>query len=421
MESRRDFLKKASLLAGATAAVHVLPESIQRALAIDAPEGSTYLDAEHVVFLMQENRSFDHCFGTLRGVRGFNDPRAIRLPNGLPVWAQTDAQGKSYASFHLDIENTKATWMGALPHGWENMVRARNDGKMDTWLEAKRSGNPDYRHMPLTMGYYNRRDLPFYYAFADAFTVCDQHFCSSLTGTSANRSYFWAGAIREEPHNPDSIAHVDNGQINYKDVSWKTYPERLQEAGVDWKVYQNELSLPIGWTHDEAEDWLANYTDNNLEFYKQYHVRFHEAHRAFMVTYAAELEAKLSGGEVVDAGEREKLQQQLTQLRADIQQYSAENFKKLTTLEQEIHRRAFITNTDDPDYHELESITYTDAEGEKTVEVPKGDIFHQFRKDVSEGTLPTVSWLVAPSRFSDHPGSPWYGAWYVSEALSTLR
>src|SRR5690606_14596274 len=128
---------------------------------------------------------------------------------------------------------------------------------------------------------------------------------------------------------------------------------------------------------------------------------------------------KLSGGEVKGA-ERDKLQQQLTQLRADIQQYSAENFKKLTTLEQEIHRRAFITNTDDPDYHELESITYTDAEGEKTVEVHKGDIFHQFRKDVSEGTLPTVSWLVAPSRFSDHPGSPWYGAWYVSEALDIL-
>ena len=171
MESRRTFLKKASLLAGATAAFHLLPESIQRALAIEAPEGSTYLDAEHVVFLMQENRSFDHCYGTLRGVRGFNDPRAIRLPNGLPVWAQTDAQGKSYAPFHLDIENTKATWMGSLPHGWKDMVHARNDGKLDTWLEAKRAGNPQYRDMPLTMGYYDRRDVPFYYAFADRKSV----------------------------------------------------------------------------------------------------------------------------------------------------------------------------------------------------------------------------------------------------------
>ncbi|WP_257667973.1 phosphocholine-specific phospholipase C [Parapedobacter tibetensis] len=418
MESRRTFLKKAALLAGATATVQMIPESIQRALAIDAQAGSTYLDAEHIVFLMQENRSFDHCYGTLRGVRGFNDPRAIRLPNGLPVWVQTNNKGESYAPFHLDIEHTKSTWMGSLPHGWKDMVHARNNGKMDTWLEAKKAGNPDYQHMPLTMGYYTRKDLPFYYAFADAFTVCDQHFCSSLTGTSANRSYFWAGAIREEPHNPDSVAHVDNGQINYKDVGWKTYPERLQEAGVEWKVYQNELSLPVGFEGEE-EDWLANFTDNNLEFYGQYKVRFHVAHRVYMERRLVELEGLLGRGEVV-GDERNKLQEQLTRLRQDIRQYNAANFDKLAPFEQEIHRRAFVTNTGDADYHRLETLTYTDEGTEKTVEVPKGDVFYQFRKDVKEDKLPTVSWLVAPCRFSDHPGSPWYGAWYVSEALDIL-
>lgn len=77
MDTRREFLKKASMLAGASAAVNFIPESIQRALAIDANPGTNYLDAEHIVFLMQENRSFDHCFGTLKGVRGFNDPRAL--------------------------------------------------------------------------------------------------------------------------------------------------------------------------------------------------------------------------------------------------------------------------------------------------------------------------------------------------------
>src|SRR5690606_13084161 len=111
MESRRSFLRKAVLLAGATAAAHTLPPSIPPALAIDGPVGSTYLDAEHIVFLMQENRSFDHCFGSLRGVRGFNDPRAITLPNGLPVWAQSNAKGETYTPFRLDIKNTKATWM----------------------------------------------------------------------------------------------------------------------------------------------------------------------------------------------------------------------------------------------------------------------------------------------------------------------
>jgi phospholipase C len=417
-DNRRTFLKKAALLAGATAAYQLMPSSIQRALAIDAPEGTTYLDAEHIVFLMQENRSFDHCYGTLKGVRGFNDPRALRLDNGLPIWLQTNAKGETFPPFRLDIENTKATWMGSLPHGWKDMVGARNNGKMDTWLEAKKAGNPSYQHMPLTMGYYARQDIPFYYAFADAFTVCDQHFCSSLTGTSANRSYFWAGAIREEPHNPESTAHVDNGQINYKDVRWTTYPERLEKAGIDWKVYQNELSLPVGFNNEE-EDWLANFTDNNLEFYAQYNVRFHPAHYRYMVQEAERLQKTLHD-DTTDKQEREKIRQRLSRLEKDIAYYTPENFEKLDPISQHIHQRAFVTNTADPDYHRLENITYQDSEGEKSVNVPKGDIFYQFREDVKNGNLPTVSWLVAPCRFSDHPGSPWYGAWYVSEALDIL-
>ena len=418
MESRRLFLKKAALLAGATAAANTLPPSIQRALAIDTPAGSTYLAAEHIVFLMQENRSFDHCFGSLRGVRGFNDPRAITLPNGLPVWAQTNAKGETYAPFRLDIRHTKATWMGSLPHGWKDMVYARNGGRMDTWLEAKRAGNPAYRGMPLTMGYYDREDIPFYYAFADAFTVCDQHFCSSLTGTSPNRSYFWSGTVREEPRNGNSVAHVENGQMVYKELGWKTYPERLQEAGVSWRVYQNELSLPVGFEGEE-EDWLANFTNNNLEFHRQYHVRFHPAHRAYLEQQAIRLERELAQGEGSD-DERQKKRQQLAAVLADVERYTAANFDALPEVEREIHRRAFTTNTGDTDYHRLETIHYVDEEGDKHVQVPKGDIFCQFRKDVTEGNLPTVSWLVAPCNFSDHPGAPWYGAWYVSEALDIL-
>lgn len=418
METRREFLKKASLLAGATAMINLLPESIQRALAIDAPAGSTYLDAEHIVFLMQENRSFDHCYGTMRGVRGFNDPRAMKLPNGIPVWFQTDKDNKSYGPFRLDIENSKTTWMGSLPHGWRDMVQARNDGKMDQWLDAKRPGNPEYKHLPLTMGYHNRQDIPFYYAFGDAFTVCDQHFCSSLTGTSANRSYFWAGTIREEPRNGDSVAHVENGQINYRDVSWKTYPERLQAAGIDWKVYQNELSISIGLSR-EQDAWLANFTNNNLEFHKQYGVRFHPARRQYRAVRIPEIE-KLLNDKELDEETRIKLSNELSGLVEEHRVFSQENYEKLSDFEKQIHKRALLTNTGDPDYHTLETITYQDDEGEKTVEVPKGDIFYQFRKDVNEGKLPTVSWLVAPGIFSDHPGYPWYGAWYVSEALDIL-
>ena len=120
MDSRRDFIKKASLLAGVFGLQSAMPDAIQRALAIEPITGSTFLDAEHIVLLMQENRSFDHSFGTLRGVRGFNDPRAIKLPNGNPVWLQSSAAGKTYSPFRLDIKNSNAAWTGNLPHSWEN-------------------------------------------------------------------------------------------------------------------------------------------------------------------------------------------------------------------------------------------------------------------------------------------------------------
>src|SRR6478609_8170152 len=137
MNSRRDFLKQAAFLAAGGGLAGALPLSIQRALAIEPVAGSTFLDAEHIVILMQENRSFDHTFGTLRGVRGFNDPRAITLPDGNPVWAQPDKKGNRFIPFRLNIKETKSTWMGSLPHSWTDQVDARNDGRYDQWLDAK--------------------------------------------------------------------------------------------------------------------------------------------------------------------------------------------------------------------------------------------------------------------------------------------
>jgi len=233
-DNRREFLKKAALLTGSVSVSQLLPASIQRALAINPVEGSTWRDAEHVVILMQENRSFDHTLGHLRGVRGYNDPRAIRLTNNNPVWLQTNAEGETYAPFRLDIKNTKSTWMHSLPHSWANQVNARNDGKHDQWLNVKRNSVAEYSHIPQTMGFHTREDLPFYYAMADAFTVCDQNFCSSLTGTNPNRLYFWTGTVRPEQHE-DSRAHVWNDDMDYGTLSWKTFPERLEEKGISWK------------------------------------------------------------------------------------------------------------------------------------------------------------------------------------------
>src|SRR5699024_8880 len=196
-DTRRDFIKKMALLAGSAPLSPSLTASIEKALSINPELGSTFYDAEHVVLLMQENRSFDHAFGTLRGVRGFKDPRVISQPNHNKVWMQTNENGETYVPFRLDIQNTKITWMGCLPHSWTDQTDAYNQGKMNRWLDVKRSGFKEFAHMPLTMGYYTREDIPFNYALADAFTICDQHFCSSLTGTNPNRLFFWSGTLRD--------------------------------------------------------------------------------------------------------------------------------------------------------------------------------------------------------------------------------
>lgn len=431
-DTRREFLKKAALLAGGTSLFQVLPDSIHKALAIDPQPGSTFLDAEHVVILMQENRSFDHCYGTLQGVRGFNDPRAVTLPNKNPVWLQTNAAGETYAPFRLNLKDTKSTWMNSLPHSWTNQVDARNNGKHDKWLDAKRSGNKEYAKMPLTMGYYNREDIPFYYALADAFTVCDQNFCSSLTGTTPNRLYLWTGTIREKPDR-SSKANVRNEDVDYGDLArWTTFPERLEDNGISWKIYQNELSLPVG-LEGEQESWLANFTDNPIEWFEQYNVGFSEAYQQHLQKRGPELPGEIQALKeklktLPETGpETEKLKRELSRKEEELktgldhrEKFSREKFEKLSQRSKNLHEKAFTTNKNDPNYHSLTSLKYHDGNTEREVEIPKGDVLHQFRSDVKNRTLPTVSWVVAPENFSDHPGAAWYGAWYISEMLDIL-
>jgi phospholipase C len=431
LDTRRDFLKKAAMLTGAAGLSSVLPASIQKALAINPAAGSTWHDAEHVVFLMQENRSFDHCFGTLKGVRGYNDPRAIDLPNKNPVWLQTNEKGETFAPFHLDIKNTKATWMNSLPHSWTNQVNARNDGKFDQWLIEKKSGNPEYRDMPLTLGYHTRADLPFNYALADAFTVCDQNFCSSLTGTTPNRLFFWSGTIREE-QKESSRPRVWNEDADFGTLNWTTFPERLEDAGISWKCYQNEVSIPVGF-EGEQDPWLSNFTDNPLEFFEQYNVKLHDKHIIFRKKMLEILPGKITETEgkinALPAGDaklkrlKEELhwmQEQLADIKNNPQLLEPGAFDKLSQKQKNIHLKGFDTNRVDPHYHDLTTLKYDDNGTKREMQVPKSDVLHQFRQDVKTGKLPTVSWLVAPENFSDHPGAPWYGSWYVSEVLDIL-
>ena len=432
METRREFIRKAALASGGLGLMSFLEPSIQRALAIDPEPGSSWLDAEHIVFLMQENRSFDHTYGSLQGVRGFNDPRAIYLANGNRVWLQSNKSGQTFAPFHLDIKNTKATWMHSLPHAWSNQVDAFNKGKYDQWLSVKHSDYAEYASMPLTMGYHTREDIPFYYALADAFTVCDQHFCSSLTGTTPNRLYFWSGTILEKP-SPDAKAHVWNGDSDYEAwVNWTSFPERLEDENISWKIYQNELSVGVGF-NEEEDAWLANFGDNPIEYFTQFKVKLSKEYidnlPGAAISLAEEIKKKEQQLAGMDANsevasnlkkEIENLRKSLALNSRDQGLFTHSAFENLSQREKSLHEKAFTINREDPDYHHLTTLSYMDGNEPRSLQVPKGDVLFQFRDDVKNNRLPTVSWLVAPESFSDHPSSAWYGAWYISEVMDIL-
>lgn len=424
MDSRRDFIKKAAFLSGGAALINTLPPVIQKAMAIDPAVGSTFYDAEHVVFLMQENRSFDHELGTLQGVRGFNDPRAIDLPNKNKVWLQSNKEGETYAPFHLNIKETEIAWMGSIPHNWTDQTDARNGGKYDKWLDVKKPYKTTYAHMPLTVGYCKREDFPFYYSLADAFTVCDQSFCSVIAGTHPNRYYWMTGTVREQ-NKPEGIAHVwNNNNYDKPTLNWKTYPERLEENGIAWKVYQNELTMGFGLNGEESS-WLSNFGTNVLEYFEQYNVRLHpggisnlqDKKKALLAQIADSPKENLTAEQITKIEAIKKL---LLKTEEDEKNYTMEAHDALSSHSKNLNSKAFGINSGDPDFHTLRPLKYDEKGTERELNIPKGDILHQFRADVDNGTLPTVSWLMTPANFSDHPGVPWFGSWFVSEVIEIL-
>jgi phospholipase C len=215
--------------AGAAGAAALLPLSVWKLLAADPPRRSGLADIEHVVLLMLENRSFDHYFGTMPGVRGFDDP-ADRA-----VFRQPDPQHPDgyMAPFHLDTRTTSAQAIPSTGHEWDTQHAAWNGGRMDNWLPAHRAA--DGANGPYTMGYYTRDDIPFQFALAETFTVCDHFFCSVLGPTWPNRLYWMTGTL-----DPDGRAGgpIVRNRLPHGPYRWTTYAERLQRAGVSWKVYQ---------------------------------------------------------------------------------------------------------------------------------------------------------------------------------------
>jgi phospholipase C len=332
--NRRRFLQ----LAGGSVAATMLSDSIARALSIPGYHATRSIkDVEHVVFLMQENRAFDHYYGVMRGVRGYGDPHPVTLPSGKPVWFQADGS-TVVPPFRPDVgKNLSLTFIEDLDHSWDGSHEMWNNGNWDQWLPAKTT---------TCMAHMERQDLPFHYALADAFTVCDGNYCSMLGPTDPNRYYMWTGWDGNDGKGGGPV--IANDEIGY---GWPTYPERLQAAGVTWKIYQDQgvgLNSPgfWGWTSDP---YIGNYGDNSLLYFHQY-----------------------------------------------------QNASPGSPLYQA-------------------ALTGTDAASLGTDFPAQPVFFDTLEADVKSGNLPSVSWIVAPEAYTEHPAWPaGYGAWYTAGVLNAL-
>jgi len=251
---RRTFLA----MLGVPAVSAALPIDLSQALAIPASNRTRSIrDVEHVIFLMQENRSFDHYFGTLRGVRGFADPHPVTLPSGKSVWYQPNGSS-DLLPYRPPVPDLGQTFLPDPPHGWNDTHAAWNAGRYDQWVPNKGI---------VTMTYHTRKDLPYQFALADAFTICDNYHCSLLGPTDPNRYHMWTGWVGNDGAGGGPV--ITNAELGY---DWSTYPERLERNGISWKVYQDTgVGLDAdgfwGWTDDA---FIGNYGDNSLLYFHQY-------------------------------------------------------------------------------------------------------------------------------------------------------
>ncbi|AJC55825.1 phospholipase C C phosphocholine-specific [Streptomyces sp. 769] len=348
----------------------LLPPSLQQALAQDAAHpvrqrGGGLREIEHVVVLMQENRSFDHYFGMLRGVRGFGDRNAVELPGGRSVFEQPGPLGVRHV-LPFSVRDAAAAqkkdlqYIGNLDHSWEGGHRAWNGGWMNNWIAAKSSA---------TMAHYDRRDVPLHYELADTFTVCDAYHSSIHSSTSPNRNHLVSGWTGFEPGNGKrAVGNDAYDEDKHTGYTWTTYPERLEKAGHSWRVYQ---------------EW-DNFTDNNLEFYASFKA---VAHKAL---------AKVDGvhnmtayyGRLAGVGEAER-----TRLAGLLE----EGVKALSRAERSLFERALRR-----------------GEPQSTAAA--------FAADVASGKLPEVSYIVPSAADSEHPGasSPIESATLVYKILDAL-
>jgi len=368
--------------------------NIAKALAIAANNRTgTIQDVEHIVILMQENRPFDHHFGTIFGVRGYNDPRAIKIhlplqtggtvqtsvflqPAGAPN--NPNNSGNPYIavppgdfggpSNGVDVTppfrvnpnggNPGLTYLPGTDHGWDHTHLCWNWGQYDSWAAVNGA---------MVMSYQTRKDIPYYYALADAFTVGDNYHSAIMGPTNPNRMYLWSGCVGNVNYlgsggtdgHGAGPATANGLSPNNAYWVWKTFPEVLEKAGISWKVYQdlNGSIFSPDFGDGSSNPFTGNFTDNSLLYFNQY---------ATSATDSPLFQNGCTGTNIVN----------------NIPSQGASEQVWLAWAEQ---------------------------------------LFDDFQSDVQSGKLPQVSWIVGPAGYTEHPDWPVdYGAWYISQIVDIL-
>ena len=239
---------------------------------------SKLTDVEHVVILIQENRSFDHYFGAYRGVRGFSD-RSAAFQQSDPENTTKPPVG-ALLPFHLDTSTTNAACTHDITHDWVPQHQSWNNGAMDGFVTSRLPINSN--DAVLSMGYYTRADLPYYYALADAFTICDNYFCSVIGPTDPNRLYTMAASLDPDGKNGGPILQtiIANRTSIYGRLTYTTMPEQLQARGISWKVYSTpDVAVLGGILSDNVLSYFKTFQDpasplNQKAFGPQFPVDF---------------------------------------------------------------------------------------------------------------------------------------------------
>jgi phospholipase C len=228
---------------------------------------SKLTDIEHVVIFIQENRSFDHYFGSYRGVRGFADQSlAFQQPDPANT---TNPPVGVLLPFHLDTSKANAACTHDITHDWVPQHQSWNSGAMDGFVTSRLPINPN--DAVLTMGYYTRADLPFYYAVADAFTICDNYFCSVMGPTDPNRLYTMAASIDPAGQNGGPLLEtlVANRSSFFGKLSYTTMPEQLEARGISWKVYSSpDQNILNSIFSDNVLSYFKNFQDPKSPLYQ---------------------------------------------------------------------------------------------------------------------------------------------------------